>query len=181
VSVIQFDIDGVLADFLGGYHNVQDWLGMVRTESTNWDDYYSAEVWAEIKSYPYFWEDLGACVPESVFRRINALQPHTPVYFVTNRAGWIVKTQTENWLKARGVLHPTVVVTTRKGEFAHAVGATHAIDDKAGNAVYTTYQSPKTVSYLLDRPYNRFDQSVLGTKVKRIGSVTEFLDDIEAA
>jgi hypothetical protein len=178
--VVQFDIDGVLANFLDGYRNLQSWQGKPRTESLNWDDYYSPEVWAEIRQSRYFWEDLPACVPDPVFRRINGLGPST-VYFATNRVGVDVKTQTEHWLMARGIQRPTVVITAKKGEFAYAVGATHAIDDKAGNAVYTAYHSPRTMSYLLDRPYNRFDQSVLGTRVKRIDSVGLFLSVVEAA
>ena len=81
---------------------------------------------------------------------------------------------------ANGVENPAVIISGKKGEFAKVVGATHAIDDKAGNAVYLQYESPKKKSYLLDASYNQFDQKVLGTKVVRVATVDEFLDAVEA-
>jgi hypothetical protein len=101
------------------------------------------------------------------------------VYFVTARLGKSVKQQTEQWLQTFGITNPTVLVTTSKADAARVVGATHAIDDKAGNAVAIQYMSTAK-SYLLDRPYNRFDNSVVGTKIQRVMTVDEFLCDIEA-
>jgi len=61
------------------------------------------------------------------------------------------------------------------------VGATHALDDKAGNALAIQYMAPGTKSYLLDAPYNQFDHEVVGSKVIRVKTVDTFLDDLEVA
>lgn len=181
MAVVQFDVDGVLAAFLDGYRAVQRTLGQPETWSLKWDDYWNPEVWSVIRDDAFFWEGLPALASRAEFKRIDSLHDQHDVYFVTHRVGKYPKAQTEHWLMSRGVSRPTVVVTKRKGEFAASVRATHAIEDKAGSAVYTAYQSPETRSYLLDKPYNQFDRDVLGSKVARVDSVSEFLDQVEAA
>lgn len=177
---VQFDMDGVLADFGRGYRDLAASLGVTAPgmDAAKWDDLWDPKVWAEIRSSRYFWESLSPLVPTRTMERLGHLTLIHDCYFVTNRPGTDVKVQSERWLKAHCVPHPTVIVSGKKGEFAKAANITHAIDDKAGNAVFTAYHSPETASYLLDRPYNRFDQTVLGTKVQRIASVEEFLEAI---
>lgn len=178
--VVQFDVDGVLADFGAGYDALCLKLGFVAPgPDAPWDAKWEREVWAEIRSSLTFWEELPLLAPAPVMRRIADLT--ADVYFVTARPGRQTKWQTERWLYEHEVRDATVIVSAKKAEFAQAVGVTHAIDDKAGNAVAIQYMSRATSSYLLDACYNRFDQSVLGTKVKRVLTVSEFLRDVEAA
>lgn len=187
---IQFDVDGVLADFMTAFTRLAKAHGYADAvtgtdEQTVWEQYGSVpsehvdKVWALIKADRGFWAGAPALIPPGTFRRIDDLQARYEVYFATARVGTNVKAQTTAWLQWRGVKYPTVVITPKKGETAHALNADYAIDDKAGNAIYTAYQSPKTASYIIDRPYNRFDHSTVGAKVRRVKTVDEFLDQIE--
>lgn len=179
--IIQFDVDGVLADFGAGYDALCMKLGYgAPGPDAPWDAKWNRDVWMEIRGSQDFWMELPSLVPDSIFARIQRIQD--PVYFVTARPGTRTKWQTEQWLKDRGVYDPTVIVSAKKAEFAQAVGVSYAIDDKAGNAVEIHYRTEgATKSYILDAPYNRWDQSVLGTKVRRVLTVAEFLRDVEAA
>lgn len=184
MKTIMFDVDGVLAGFLGGYARL--WTTVHQrpfdyNSHTTWDDYWDKNVWGEIRRSSTFWLTLEGLVDVLVWSRIDTLIRHHNTYFVTNRVGPNPKQQTEQWLRRHVSSSPTVVVTGKKGEFARAVGADYAIDDKAGNAVFMQYHSPKTKSYLLDTPFNRFDHAVLGAKVVRVATVDTFLDQVEAA
>lgn len=194
MAVVQFDIDGVLADFVKGFVRYGQQLGLldglkILSESDTTNLTYgthsvvgasaSQHVWENLLLSRWFWSELPAAVPVDTFGRINDLQRTHTVYFTTNRMGQSPKQQTEAWLITCGIQRPTVILTARKGEAALALGSTHSIEDKAGNAVYIAYASPKTSSYLLNRLYNRFDHDVLGSKVTRVETVDQFLDDIE--
>lgn len=178
-EVIMFDMDGVLVDFLKAYRLQQRGLGLEPTMSDNWDDYNNARTWAAIRVSDTFWLEAEATVARDAFQRIDRLQRRNDVYFVTSRPGVDVKYQTEQWLKARGIDGPTVILSTRKAEIAKGLGADWSIEDKPGNAAMIAYWSPATSSYLLDAPYNRFPHHVIGRKVIRIDSVGAYLDAIE--
>jgi len=191
--VVMFDVDGVLADFVRGFRTLlRDELGCsVRVyghaETDTWDIVdvpasVVAEGWTRVKTCDTFWYRLPPLVDSATFRRIDALAREANVYFVTNRPGPAASLQTVAWLEDRGVTSPQVIVTARKGDTAYGLGATHAIDDKAGNAVYISYHTDgATRSYLVDRPYNRFDAQVLGSQVVRVPSVDAFLAAVEDA
>lgn len=181
-KVIQFDVDGVLANFTEGYNRVAAELGrpvLPMGPGRHWDDYTDADVWKAIKSQPFFWQSLPPLVRPNVFLDIWRLMVDNDVYFVTNRPGMDPKKQTIEWLKGHGILEPTVIVSSRKGDVAEALGVTHAIDDKAGNAIYTAYAAPACQSFLLNYPHNQFDHAVIGRKVTRVFSVDEFLGIVE--
>jgi hypothetical protein len=187
---IMFDVDGVLADFVLGFLQVVNALpkgkGIIpysTHEQKVWDFALPPKLlhaaWDIVKAERHFWADLPALISPAVFKDINRLRRYREVYFVTNRVGHKAHEQTREWLVTHGIEHPAVVVTGRKGQFAAAINAAAAIDDKAGNAVYTAYESPTTESFIIDLPYNHFDGGVLGSKVTRVDSVDQFLQAIE--
>lgn len=183
--IVQFDVDGVLADFIGGFCRVyareHGCAFPIPYEVIRWDDLWNEEVWAHIKGSDSFWRELPSLATQTELERIARLAyDWDTVYFVTNRPGRFVHFQTVRWLEKRSIFRPTVIVTAKKAEFAVAAGVDYAIDDKAGNAVAIQYIAPKTKSYLLDAPYNRFDHAVLGSKVIRVKAVSEFLDAVTA-
>ena len=181
--VVMFDVDGVLAwfteAFRAAYERVHQRKFEKPTEEIRWDDLWDAKVWEFIKSSPVWWALLKPIPERRVFKLINALQNTHDVYFVTARPGLSVKQQTESWLRLHGIEDPTVILSSKKGEMAKALSADWSIEDKAGNAVYIAYQSSGTKSFLVDRPYNQFDHEMLGSKVRRIKEIEEFLTAIE--
>jgi hypothetical protein len=137
-------------------------------------------VWDDIKRDREFWVHVPPLCDAETFHRINALHyDAADVYFVTARVGMNVQAQTALWLLERGIDWPAVIITPNKGDTAAALRVTHAIDDKAGNAIYTGYAAPKCRSYILDRLCNQFDHEVVGGNVRRVKTVGEFLDDVE--
>lgn len=187
---IVFDVDGVLANFTLGFTQKAariDRRVVVRSseEQAEWDfhDFPSgveAATWESVKRDPRFWAGLEThpgATPD-VFDTINSLSFERPVYFATARVGINAHAQTVRWLFRHGIRRPAVVVTRRKGEFCSAVDAAAYIDDKAGNAVYVAYECQNTRSYLLNTLYNRFDHHVLGGKVIRVSSVSDFLKQV---
>lgn len=185
---VVLDIDGVLADFIYGFTslahelfphvpvtntlNQPSWLGFPGMTQAEID-----RTWDHVYTSHSFWYDLNPLTYASVFSRIDKL--NAEVYFCTNRAGIGVKAQTENWLRHRGIQHPTVVITKRKGEFAKAIEADYAIEDKANNASFIDWQTDgRTKSFLLNRPYNQVPREFLASGVRRVKSITEFLDHV---
>lgn len=187
---IVFDCDGVLANFNAGFRRLAHEMfgtSLECAEKYTWDDYGGGitedqvnRAWNRIKQEDWFWALLDPLATPEELDRIGRLEKEHDLYFVTSRVGKNPKRQTEDWL-SDVVRRPTVIVSSRKGEICAGIGADYCIDDKAGNAVYVAYHSPRTKSYLLSAPYNLFPHEVLGSKVRRVKTVSEFLDDVEAA
>ncbi len=188
---IVIDVDGVLADFIQGFTALagQMFRGVPVTrtyEKETWDGYPGltetqiAQVWDVVNKSTTFWASLSPLITLQEARRISTLHNQEYVYFCTARVGADAKAQTERWLREHGIVNPTVVISKRKGEFCKAVDADVAIDDKAGNASFIDWGTEgRTKSYLLDRPYNRVPQEFLASGVRRVHSLTEFLDNIQ--
>jgi uncharacterized HAD superfamily protein len=184
------DVDGVLADFVKGFTRRAFQLGYGRGEYSTlnqqeWDRFIGmneeqvSKVWENVKSDPFFWYDLPQLASVLEMQEIARLCGEREVYFATSRPGIKTRKQTEWWLENRGINKPQVIVTSQKGETAKAINASALIDDKAGNAVYAKYYSPATDVYVLDRPYNRFDPVVIGSKVTRVLDLHEFVRRVE--
>src|SRR5512138_3461350 len=151
--VVQFDVDGVLADFDLGYRTLYRELygGELLPRPTRWGQSGDHHVWEEIKKRPYFWASLCPLATQAEFHIIQRLQGlSADVYFVTHRMGVDPKGQTEFWLRSQGIDTPTVIVSGLKAEIARGIGATHCLDDKFGNAYTVSVYSRATKSYLLD-------------------------------
>lgn len=189
MSRVMFDMDGVLADFtLAFTERLHDADSSIEVRSTlnqpQWDFDDAPvkvlkKVWAGVKADEAFWYNLRPLVSDVEMTMLFGLALEHEPYFVTARPGTNVKRQTERWLKHHiGIGNPQVIVSPEKGEAARFLQAHYSIDDKAGNAVYVTYHSRQTQSYIVDRPYNRFDHSVVGSQVRRVATVGEFMAEV---
>ena len=187
---LMVDVDGVLAEFVYGFRSLANKMWQVPVYLTpnqqTWafDDLTAAQesaVWEAIRSSETFWQDLGALCPVKAWRRIAALCSSRDVYFVTSRIGPTAKRQTQLWLTRHGIKDPTVIVVgpKRKGLAAKLLQPSASIEDNAENATAISTDNPATVSYLLDRPYNR-RLGPDGLDVVRIHDIGEFLDAVEA-
>lgn len=186
------DIDGVLADFVLGITqrmslidpNIQPFP---TSEQQSWDfrelppGLFSAAFKEATKDAFNFNASLPPLITKEEGERLRNLCNNEEVYFATNRPGGLAAHRgTRVFLEsAFGIDRPNIVITAKKGEFAAVIGATHAIDDKAGNVAFIKYHHPSTEVFLLDQPYNRFDQTVLATKVVRVKTFTQFLDSLK--
>lgn len=183
---VVLDIDGVLADFILGFTTLANRMFgtpvFTTLEQKTWDSYEGltdvqcTQALEAAKLSPTFWQDLPPIASPEELARLASAARAQDLYFVTNRFGIGAKTQTEAWLRRHGVSSPTVIVSEAKGEIAKAVRADVLLDDKAGNAVFTQYYSRATAVYLIDRPYNRFDPAVLGSKIVRVRTLLEFFE-----
>lgn len=189
--IVLFDIDGVLADFVKGFTlAAHQMFGTPITSTANqpkWDGFPGLTqqqidtVWKTIVEGSTFWETLQPLATKRDFETINYLTGEAQVYFTTARHGVDAHEQTRRWLREQGVRVPNVILVHKKGEIARAINANFMIDDKAGNAVYAEYHNKDRdgfQSYVIDRPYNQFDAGVIGSKVKRVKQVEEYLSDI---
>jgi len=186
------DVDGVLADFVLGFTNQANKLfpdvpvyGALQQKTWNGFAGMSPEqvalTWKVVRDSPVFWANLPDLVSEETWELIRRLNIKADVYFATSRVGNDTLFQTKSWLEKRGVFRPNVVVTARKGEFCRVVSATGAIDDKPDNVNAIAWMSERhqgyTVPFLLSRPYNIYDDTIIGSKsVRRVGSVKEYLE-----
>lgn len=186
-KVIQFDVDGVLANFAAGFVELsRTFFGKAPKQVKSWDwekGYLTKkeidQIWGCINNSSSYWFNLPCLLSSAEKTALLALCEKHTVYFVTNRGhkGIGVKQQTEDWLRlVVGIENPTVLLTKFKGDTAKAISADYAIDDKPENAWCMAWLSPDTKPYLLDRPHNQYDTALVGShKVIRIGSVGDFI------
>lgn len=194
---LAIDVDGCLADFVWGITKRISLLDpsvkpFPTPEQQSWDFRQLPaglfeRAFREAGQDAYnFNANLDSLLTDEEAKRLLQLSLDHECYYATNRPGGVeaIRGTRDFLVNKLGLVNPNVVLTRWKGEFAAAIDATHVIDDKAGNVSFVQYHlkriSPSTKVYLLDRPYNRFDQTVLATKAIRIYSFTEFLDQVEA-
>lgn len=193
LKAILFDIDGVLADWVWGFTNllherISGLIEPVHTgEQFDWnlthiDKAYMNAGWNLVQEIPWWWRNLDPLATEAEFKRIANLNLNNRVYFPTARAEGTphVLRQTRQWLEIMGIVNPSVVITKKKGEFANLVQADFAIDDKPENVACIHWLSEGTQTYLLDYP-KLGNKDFLPKAVKRIASLSKFLDDVEVA
>lgn len=174
--VVGIDLDGVVADFNSAYINLVKRItgedlfpaGYVKDDILTWSypetfGYTKAQisgVWDWIAQDDEFWFNLkpleGA---EEFLTWLHYEEMFKPldVYFITSRVGHCVKSQSEEWLVQHGwggSFSPTVLISSEKGECCHALKIDHYLDDKNENLADVLTKAPKTVPYLLNRPWN---------------------------
>lgn len=180
--VILMDMDGVLVDFLTGFYDIHNKTFNIDTH-TNYDVMEGLskqevkQAWHHIRKSRDFWYELPRLCTHDELEDIQELNYHHDVYFVTTREGVNVKEQTHGWLERNGLINPSVIISSRKGEIASAVNADFSLEDKAGNAVAIAYLARDCKSYIINRPWNKFGDCI-GTKVRRIQTVRDFCDEV---
>ena len=189
MSTILFDVDGVLADFVGAFTQQAKEMGFLKEiisteEQLNWDGFGLTQkqmnsVWDVILGTEHWWYQLDPLISQPSFRQIQDLTYDHQVVFVSAREGIHPQRDTVNWLTDRGVVTPSVIITKRKGEIARALDADYSLEDKPENAAVIHWMADvkPCKSYIIDRPYNRVDY--LPKKIKRVKTVEEFLNEIE--
>lgn len=136
------DMDGVLADFNTAFRlrfpDPSIFPPVGELAEWDWPSRYASPttvetVWQEVWSDPSFWKTLPVfpwtAETLDLLNRERTLGHE--VYYVTQRHGVSVKTQTETWLQAKGAEHPTVLcVLKHKGGVIRNLDADVAIDDR---------------------------------------------------
>jgi len=194
MSIVMWDVDGVLANFQRGYHKLANEMFGTKIDPDyvpdTWDwleETIGSEkvdrIWNRIKQDKNFWAELDPLVSRDEQAKIRELTQHHTMYFVTSRVGATAKQQTERWLSIYFGVNlntPTVLISTRKADAANALNADYTIDDKAGNVLAVYYNSPANRKvYVYDAPYNQFNSHTMGNRVRRVHTVAKFLKDIE--
>lgn len=144
---IALDIDGVIADFQGGFREV------LAKDNINWPEnhwhipYKAKPHWESVKKNKEFWLGLKPLCE----------LPFEPVGYVTFRC--IPVEWTEDWLTLHG-FPPAPVISMEglpgeesKAEAIRSLKADVFVDDNWDN--FIDLNNKKILTYLLDKPYNR--------------------------
>lgn len=203
-KTIVFDVDGVLGDFVGAYTALarrlypESSIPITHTHEHHvWDEFPGmgpaqiSACWNYIANHPKeFWPTVVGIATFDEWARIRQLSDDGHrVYFASARSLPRTLLYTQQWIDDHlnaGVIapgdraHSSVVLTKRKGEFCRVVNADAMIDDKAENtdcAVWLT--DGKTAAFIMDRPYNQGQYAPHSHRVKRVHSITDFLNHVE--
>lgn len=194
MATILFDVDGVLADFIFSFTTMLSYMTGISSSCTemmtyDWDfknSPYTADDlnagWEMLKRDPTWWTRLTPLINSSTWARIEQLCHKHHVVFGTSRPSYFnAQKQTQAWLLNHGISTPSVVITKRKGELAHVLGAAYAIDDKPENAVCIHWlaDSPQCKVFLREWDYTRCAAAIMPPKISRVSGVEEFLNRIE--
>jgi hypothetical protein len=191
------DCDGILADFSLAFSTILRELHGTKIpivtdpEVQNWDwdkwlPLSKEEVdqgWDVIHSNPEFWERLHLTIDLPIWERfINEIgkNPQLDTYFLTTRknTGQVsAAQQTWRWLYDMGWPHPHVIADKEKGAICNTLRIEYMIDDSGRNCLDIVEKSPNTKIYMLDCLHN---QKIEHSKIRRIYSVNEYIDDILA-
>lgn len=190
---ISFDVDGVLADFVGSAVKQARTLfgeSIVAADAvpTRWDfaDILTYEqwkrIWQELTNTENLWEKV-----EPFKANVSALEvfiaehPEVEIFYITARAktpGRHPFFQTQKWLNKLGIRCGENIVVTNSSEKAvwmANLGIDFSIDDLAPTVrACNGMQFSRHKAFLLDRPYN-----ALETDLPRVLDVAEFLEIVK--
>ena len=183
------DIDGVLADWTGAYMHLAEVYypgcsqGYHPTKQIEFASYNGVSLWDErvwdlLMKTDWWWTSLAPLVGQDVFHRIARMSRTYDVYFITNARHDTISPveQRATWLRTYGIPHPSVICTPLKGRICDALKLDYALEDRLEN-VQEIHKSSSTDAFLLDRPYNQSNDSILFRR--RVKTVMEFLDIME--
>lgn len=188
-KTIVFDIDGVLADFMGGFHRLSEEINgvVVPGTGTGWDNYgglpaaYVQKTWQTIAKNPTFWLGLWPLFNTEEKQQIVDLVENHTVYFATARPTPHALKMSQQWLKSQLGLavHISVVGTKRKGEFCRTVNADFMLDDKSENVDCACWLTDgKTKAFVISRPHNLYPFAPHSSKAGRVETVGQFIAEV---
>jgi hypothetical protein len=178
---IGFDVDGVLSHFSPSYQRVIAELtgkdlflpGDAENPPTwDWDLYRGytkeerARAFAHISAHRTFWYDCAPLQGLFELKESRLIDSDHEIYFITNRAGFRVKHQTESWFSrwldlyvghTHSDIYPTVCVNGHrsKGLMAKALQLDAYIDDNSDNVMDCLLAAPSCKTVLLNASYNQ--------------------------
>jgi uncharacterized HAD superfamily protein len=188
---VGFDIDGVLADFVGGFTSLlherrPDLSGLPygTQEQREWEFRESglgiteedvAWGWEQVTQRSRWWEGLSSLMSWGERVRLAELCTQAEVFFITARYAGCepVLYQTSQWLENQGLSHGGLVLAANKRKAADLLKLDYYIDDHRRNAE-EVHTKAKCEAYLLARLYNA------GANVPRLETLGEFLGIIDS-
>ena len=186
--IIQFDVDGILAEFMGHANKIARKFDpntpVVDTHTTtDWDNWegWSQEtidhVWAKVKDpKELFFYTMPSLLKRDEWTTMRRLVRNNDVYFVTSRPGVTAKSQTEAWLYDRLECPGTVIITADKAGFAKLLKPDWAVEDNGINASRIARYIGVERSCLIDRKYNQMFHPLSFTRLK---TMKEFLARVD--
>lgn len=192
------DIDGVLADFAGGFTNILRELGLNLSTNyvpNNWNwtnggvtSAIMKEAWKLVDSKLDFW---GTLKPHEDMKYMSEFFNEKAditceIYFITSRntspKSEPVRVQTERWLR-RYLDHPRQMINVipvnhamNKIDVIDALGLDASLDDYLPTIINARSIRERHHAYLLTKPWN-VDR--IGYSVETVDSVKEFFDKEE--
>lgn len=183
---IGIDLDGVLADFIGGFRPICKEVSGKPCEGdqgswdfSNWGltKQERRKAWEQACKVFNFHLSLKP-LPDVLRGHLEQFSHEHTLFFLTSRVktpGFSVEKQTAAWLvRHLYVEYPTVIVGPHKGELAAALRLDAFIDDKPKNLYDVATQSSRTKLYVRDQTYNQ-DLLVPATRVYNFG---EFIESV---
>lgn len=156
---IGLDIDGVLADFVGGINEI---LGISDHEPFDWEDPKITTIFEKVKKDPDFWRNLKPLIhPKDI-----PFQPHC---YITSRS--IDIQITKDWLHKHEFANVPIYCVGHnesKVEVAKTSGIDYFIDDYINN--FIELNNNGICTFLIDRSWN----SKLNVGYKRIKDFNDF-------
>ena len=206
---VAFDLDGVLADFVGGYERIADELfSGWRSGTDARSDLAPSEgrppseavgeparglsprqrgaVWKRVRATTDFWTTLDPIDPTAVARiQECALNLSWDVFFVTQRpttAGDTVQIQTQRWLVEQGFCLPSVIVHTgSRGRLAAGLELDYLVDDTVQHCVDTVSLTNATPILVTTQPDPITEGNARRLGIEVCGGPGESLELIERA
>lgn len=176
------DLDGVVADFVGGFFKISNpMFGTDHHEQKSWDfEQYTNEqvdlVWTEIKKTRNFWTTLS---PEKGVDRLLYSKPDVELVFITSRIptiGASPREQSCSWLSGHfGITYPFVIVVDNPSEkipLVKNLGIETFIDDKPSTVRQMHNAGIRT--YVRSQLYNT--QEIFPTGVISVPTLNDFLE-----
>lgn len=178
---VAFDIDGVLADFVGGFSRLAMTMGycdevMSGDDRDDWSfPFHVDPVWEKVDTTYTFWEALQPLVDDDDIAAMHALAQEAHVMYVTARSGDLQSTarQTHNWLNEWDFPEGPVFFVPAKSEKEGVILPNRyqligMLEDKP--TILEMLASEGVPVVARDWPYNR------SVPVPRVSSVAEFVE-----